>query len=208
MKPHQLKICGMRDAQNILAIADLRPNWMGFIFYPDSPRYVGVDFKMPEVRPEINRVGVFVNAPVEDILGKAALYGLNTIQLHGQESPEDCLKIKLSGLQVIKVFHMDGNFEFSTTDVYSGFADYFLFDTRGKNPGGNAIKFDWSLLEQYQGKTPFFLSGGITLNDFSAISQISNQLLTGIDVNSGAELSPAYKSPEMVSKFINLLKNI
>ena len=138
-----IKICGMRDRENILQVALLGPQYLGFIFYSGSPRFVGDDFRVPFKLPfSVRRVGVFVNASNAEILEKVRMVGLDYVQLHGQERPEQCAELKGAGLRVIKVFSVDENFNFDTTRSYKKVADYFLFDTKGKFHGVNAKTFD------------------------------------------------------------------
>src|SRR3546814_918001 len=138
-----MKFCGMRHAYNIACVSKIRPDFLGFIFYPPSPRYVGENFKMPQLPAGIHRVGVFVNEVNEVILQKVAEHGLDFVQLHGQESPEQCLALKEHAVGVIKVFSVDDEMDFSATQDYRHVVDYFLFDTKGKYFGGNASRFDW-----------------------------------------------------------------
>ncbi len=187
-----LKVCGNRD--NIVEVASLNPDYMGFIFYEPSPRHVGVDFKMPVLPKSIKKVGVFVNEEVEVIKKLAAKFKLDFVQLHGHESVEDCRVLKELGVGVIKVFSIDTIFDFDTTMLYEGAADYFLFDTKGKFYGGNAIPFDWNLLTNYHQRVPFFLSGGLSLENIFAVNNLSTMNLHAIDVNSGVEDSPGLKN--------------
>ncbi len=207
MNQLQLKICGMRDSENILAVSELEPDWLGFIFYASSPRYVGTDFQLPVLNNRIKRVGVFVNEVQEVILAQIVKYRLNAVQLHGAESVAYCEGVRKQNVKVIKVFHIDADFDFETTVPYQSVSDYFLFDTRGKSWGGNAFKFDWQLLTKYTGETPFFLSGGISPADCEAIRSLSHRSLIGIDVNSGVESAPGMKDIEKVQELISSLNH-
>lgn len=205
--PIKIKVCGMRDVSNIKQAADLRPDFMGFIFYPASPRFVGNDFKIPIDFPkELKRVGVFVNESRDKVLEIAKLNDLDFVQLHGDESVEYCKKLKSAGLGVIKVFRVDADFDFSQTINYSDSIDYFLFDTKGKQYGGNAQKFDWGLLKKYDQKIPFFLSGGIGPEDVNAILDMQGMNLFAIDINSGVEQTPGLKNIDKLSKLINKIR--
>jgi phosphoribosylanthranilate isomerase len=206
MKPLQIKICGMRERENIQLVAALQPDWLGFIFYKPSPRYVGKDFKLPQIQDQIKRVGVFVNENQEVVLEQIRNYRLSAVQLHGKETVADCLSVRNMGVEVIKVFHIDAAFDFKLIDVYKEVADYFLFDTRGKSWGGNAEKFDWQLLDQYEGKTPFLLSGGISISDLEEINKLQHPCLFGVDVNSGVEFSPGIKDIGKVKELISTLR--
>lgn len=200
-----LKVCGNRD--NIVEVASLNPDYMGFIFYEPSPRHVGVDFKMPVLPKSIKKVGVFVNEEVEVIKKLVAKFKLDFVQLHGHESVEDCRVLKELGVGVIKVFSVDATFDFDTTAPYEGVVDYFLFDTKGKFYGGNAIPFDWNLLTNYHQRVPFFLGGGLTLENISGIKRLSTMNLHAIDVNSGVEDSAGKKNIGRIEAVIKILNS-
>ena len=147
----------MRDAENIAAVASLRPQYMGFIFYPKSPRFVGESFDIPANLPaSIKRVGVFVNESNAVIIAKSKSLKLDFVQLHGNESPAQCDELKATGLGVIKVFSIDDDFNFELTKPYREAVDYFLFDTKGKYYGGNAKTFNWKILEQIRSGSSIF----------------------------------------------------
>ena len=149
----KLKICGMRDRANIERVAEIAPDYMGFIFYEKSPRFVAETFDVTAVlQPSITGVGVFVNESAESILQTLARSGLNWVQLHGDEKPEVAHKLKDEGITVIKVFSVDDEFDFSVTRPYLNYADYFLFDTRGKLFGGNAQR--WNRTKKNENDTP------------------------------------------------------
>ena len=149
----------MKYPENIEEIAQLQPDYLGFIFYDKSERYF--DGKLPKIDKSIQKVGVFVNATVEEILAKVKLYDLQLVQLHGNESPEFCHVLKLSNVTIIKVFSVGIAFDFNEIQPYENSCDYFLFDTKGEKPGGNGTVFDWEILKNYHSKKLFFLSGGI-----------------------------------------------
>jgi phosphoribosylanthranilate isomerase len=201
-----LKVCGNRD--NIAEVASLNPDYMGFIFYEPSPRYVGVGFKMPSDLPKsIKKVGVFVNEEVEAIKRIVTDLKLDFVQLHGDESVEDCKILKQIGVGVIKVFSVDTTFDFDTTAPYEGVVDYFLFDTKGKFYGGNAIPFDWNLLVNFHQRVPFFLGGGLTQENISGIRNLSTMNLHAIDVNSGVEDSAGNKNTGRIEAVIKILNS-
>ena len=204
----KLKICGMKYPDNILEVGSLLPDYMGFIFWDKSARYF--DGVIPQLPKSIKKVGVFVNETAEIILAKAQKYDLQAIQLHGQESVEFCqdLKNKIDNtLEVIKVFSVDGSFDFEVLKPFETVCDYFLFDTKGKLPGGNGTTFDWKVLEKYPSSKPFFLSGGIGIEEMEAVNEISktNLPLYAIDVNSKFEIEPGLKIIEDLKKFKNEL---
>jgi phosphoribosylanthranilate isomerase len=201
-----LKVCGNRD--NIVEVASLNPDYMGFIFYEPSPRYVGVGFKMPSDLPKsIKKVGVFVNEEVEAIKRIVTDLKFDFVQLHGHESVEDCQTLKRFGVGVIKVFSIDTTFDFKTTIPYEHVVDYFLFDTKGKFYGGNAISFDWNLLVNYHQRVPFFLGGGLTPENIIGLKNISKMNLHAIDVNSGVEDSAGNKNIVRIEAVIKLLNS-
>jgi len=210
MKELKIKVCGMRYPENILVVADALPDFMGFIFYPKSKRFVGTDFSIDtlETIPEsVDKVGVFVDELPEKVIEICQNLNLQVAQLHGGESPEYCQQIQSSGLTVFKAFSVDEQFDFEKLKAYSGFCDYFLFDTKGHLPGGTGQKFNWQLLENYKGEIPFFLSGGIGPDDLEAIRHFSHPRWHGIDINSGFELAPALKDVEKVNQFIFKIRN-
>ncbi len=195
----RIKVCGMRDSENILQVAKLQPDYIGFIFYSKSKRFVGDDFKIPEqLQKNIKRVGVFVNEGTATILDLATAHGLDVVQLHGMESAKQCLKLKESELTVIKVFSIDNSFDFAEVDPYKKVADYFLFDTKSDSYGGTGKVFDWNLLNQYDQEIPFFLSGGLSAENIGSIKKLKGMNLHAVDINSGVEVSPGLKDIEKI----------
>ena len=205
----KIKVCGMRQRENIEELVRLNPDYVGFIFYQQSKRYVGDEISseiLALIPSNIQKVGVFVDEQFESLLDKYSVNGLDILQLHGSELPEYCDRLKKMGIQVIKTFKFANDFDFDSIKPYESSCDYFLFDTAGKTVGGTGIKFDWELINQYTGSKPFFLSGGIGSSDFQAISNISHPNLFGVDVNSGFETEPALKNISKLSTFINNLR--
>ncbi|WP_423818262.1 phosphoribosylanthranilate isomerase [Salinimicrobium sp. TIG7-5_MAKvit] len=212
----KLKICGMREPENMSRIAALQPDYLGLIFFEGSPRnVVGEIFQGDQ---KIKKTGVFVNASEENILEKIKKYQLSALQLHGEESPEfiNNLKQKISEeIELIKVFSIGNEFDFEKLQPYEGVVDYFLFDTLGKSKGGNGIRFNWEVLEDYPSTTPFFLSGGIGPDDAAAVKELyhtfqkrqKEELFYGIDVNSKFETAPAVKDAEALKTFRERLYN-
>lgn len=197
-----IKVCGMREPGNIQALELLGIDWMGLIFWPRSKRYVS---EVPSYLPRhIKRVGVFVDAGLDDIRQHIADYRLDLIQLHGQEQP--ALAEALKPLPVIKAFNIASADDLRQTEAFEGIADYFLFDKKGKVVGGNGEKFDWSVLEAFQGSTPFILSGGIGPDDVEAVRSFHHPQCVGIDLNSRFEQAPAFKDITKLSTFIKQLK--
>jgi phosphoribosylanthranilate isomerase len=181
---------------------------MGFIFYDKTPRYVGVDFIIPEGFPgTTRRVGVFVNAPTQAIVSKVNEFKLDLVQLHGHETVSQCRELRQHGVGVIKVFSVDENMDFTVTKPYKDAVDYFLFDTKGKFYGGNARTFDWSVLARYDQAVPFFLSGGIGPENVEAIRALKGLNIQAIDVNSGVEIRPAFKDVTKIKAIMAILNS-
>lgn len=202
----KVKVCGMRDPSNIREVAALRPDLMGFIFFRGTPRYVGDDFRIPDDFPgEVQRVGVFVNETTDAILKRVAKFKLDYVQLHGGEPVDQCRELKSSGIGVIKVFSVDDEMDFRVTSPYVDSVDYFLFDTKGKYHGGNATRFDWNILNGYDQRVPFFLSGGISPEHIADLKQLSGLNLAAIDINSGVEVKPGLKDARKVSEILESL---
>lgn len=200
----KIKVCGMRVASNIKDLGGLEIDFIGFIFYNKSSRNV-VELPLIDIPEKIKRVGVFVNASLEEIEQRANEFSLDYIQLHGDESPEFCKRLEDKGLTLFKAFAVDDNFDFKILEAYEDCCAYFLLDAKGKSYGGNGIQFDWRILDQYTSKKPFFLSGGIDLNSIESVLALDLPRLYGIDVNSKFELSPALKD---ISKIEELVKKI
>ncbi len=202
------KVCGMKFRNNIEDVLALSPDYMGFIFYPPSSRYVNdeLDPLWLSHLTSVNKVGVFVNAEMSEVINRVANFQLDTVQLHGTEPPEYCRSLSKIGVEVIKAFTIgtEGIKE-KTWKSYEEFCTYFLFDTKGKLPGGNGEVFNWEVLDQYTGNTPFFLSGGISLDNVQTALSLSHPLLYGIDVNSRFELYPAIKNIDLIKKLKEIL---
>jgi phosphoribosylanthranilate isomerase len=209
MNKLKIKVCGMRDPENISGVAKAGPDFLGLIFYPKSKRFVGLepDLKILGAVPEtIHKVGVFVDELPETVLQIARRWQLQAVQLHGHETPGMCQKVKASGLAVFKAFSVDESFDFSALEPYVGTCDYFLFDTKGHLPGGTGQKFNWQLLEKYTLGVPFFLSGGIGPDDLETIQAFEHPRWCGLDINSGFEISPALKDIGKVQSFITAVR--
>ena len=201
----------MKETENIKEISALNPDYLGFIFWEKSKRNMTLDV-IPELPETIKKVGVFVDASIQEIAAKINQYQLDVIQLHGNESVIFCRNVKKLGVEVIKVFSMDSNFNFSVVKEYVLAVDYFLFDTKGKLLGGNGITFDWNVLENYHFNVPYFLSGGIGTTEIDGLkgflkSPAANKCF-GIDVNSRFEKKPGIKNKIKLQKFKKLLYEI
>jgi phosphoribosylanthranilate isomerase len=192
----------MKYPENIQQVAQLLPDYLGFIFYDKSPRYF--EFEIPKFSETIQKVGVFVNASLDEILNKIKQYDLQLVQLHGNESPEFCNLLKHINVKIIKVFAVDDDFHFEEIQPFENVCDYFLFDTKGKSYGGNGVAFDWQVLKQYPSKKPFFLSGGIGLGDIEKIKQL-HLPIHAIDVNSKFEMEPGLKNIQQLIQLQNEL---
>ena len=196
----------MRDLENVEALAELKPDFMGMIFYEKSKRYL--DHIIPaHLTNDLKRVGVFVNTNKAEILEKVNTQQLDYVQLHGKESPAFCAALKVEGVHLIKAFSVDENFDFDLTKVYEPYCDYFLFDTKGKNPGGNGIVFDWEILRKYKGNTPFLLAGGIGEQHLTEVQKLQHPMLAGVDLNSGFETAPGLKNIDTLKTFIHELRH-
>ncbi len=202
----KLKVCGLRDSENIKDIIDVKPDYMGFIFYKPSPRYVGESFSielMNTIPSTIEKVGIFVNDDIGNVIDIATKYRLDMVQLHGDEPPGYCKKLEGRGFRIIKAVRIFSKKDLKLVNKYKNYIDYALLDRGGVNFGGNGVKFDWEFLDFYESDIPFFLSGGIRLEDIPKIASIKHNNLHAIDVNSGFETAPGYKN---VSK-LSTLKN-
>lgn len=200
-----IKVCGMRVPDNITEIRSLDIDWMGLIFYAGSPRYVTQGLEQVSFNGLV-RVGVFVDAAMADIRDRVFRYGLNMIQLHGDESPEKCREVKSLGMQVVKAIPVAEREDLQLALRYEPVADYLLLDTKTKVKGGSGKKFDWQILEDYSAKTPFLLSGGISPGDARAIANIDHPMMAGVDLNSQFETAPGLKNVELVKQFVSELR--
>jgi len=225
----KLKICGMNH--NPEEVASLQPDYLGFIFWEPSPRYFSGE--MPQLPNSIKKVGIFVDAPLDEVLQKVKQYQLNAVQLHGKESAGYCKELKQGFLsfraesrnhkdettkqvwsdefEIIKVFSIKDDFNFDVLKDYEEVCDYYLFDTKGKLPGGNGYTFDWSVLENYPSNKPYFLSGGIGLDSKEKLNEFlkspASKHCFAIDVNSRFETAPGLKNIDDLNLFIESLES-
>lgn len=204
-----IKVCGMKDTANMAAVGALKPDLMGFIFYKPSPRYVGE--LSPEalevVSSEIRKVAVFVDEALENILFTVARYNIDTVQLHGRETPELCQALARNGLKVIKAVGIEETVDVEVASVYEHCCDSLLFDTKSPTYGGTGRPFDWNVLEYYRGNLPFLLSGGIAATDIGKIKRFQHPRFSGIDVNSRFEVVPGIKDTHLLGAFIRELRS-
>jgi len=205
----RIKVCGLRNKENIEAVAVLSPDYMGFIFYGLTPRFVG-DFpleNLDNVPSTIIKTAVFVNETAENISAIIDKYKFDAIQLHGSEGPEICALFK-GRVKVIKAFGLNEDFDFEQLYPYADHVDFFLFDTKTNIHGGSGKSFDWSILNKYELYIPFFLSGGLSLDNLDEVKNITHPQFYGVDLNSRFETSPAIKDIEKLEKAFALIKQI
>lgn len=196
-----IKVCGMRSPMQVEQL-DEHVDFMGFIFYENSKRFVE---STPKVQYAL-KIGVFVNALLDEVKDHIRAHALDAVQLHGHESPEMCAQLKQK-VKVIKAFGVNETFDFHSTTAYNEHADYFLFDTKTQLHGGSGNQFDWSLLANYHGTTPFFLSGGIHPKSMEGLKNLRHPQLVGIDLNSGFEQSPGDKIVPELIQFIKTYRH-
>lgn len=205
-----LKICGMKYPENITAAAALQPDYLGFIFYEKSARFF--DGTIPELPKTIKKVGVFVNASLAEIVEKIEVHRLDLVQLHGEETPKFCENLRHYDrrIGIIKAFSILDQFNFEQLTPYELACDYFLFDTKGKLPGGNGYTFKWNVLQNYPSTKPYFLSGGIGFEETENIKEFlqteAAKHCLALDVNSKFELRPGLKSIILLNEFKNKIK--
>ena len=205
------KVCGMKYRDNILSVASLQPDYLGFIFYQRSKRHF--DGVLPELEPTIKKTGVFVNEELGTVSDTIIKYGLDAIQLHGDESVDYCRALKKevkAKIELIKAFSIAEDFNFDKLNPYDEVCDYFLFDTKGKERGGNGTLFDWTLLNDYHHTKRFFLSGGIGLKEVAKLKQLLNsragRYCYAIDLNSKFESEPGLKKMEELEEFFKQIE--
>lgn len=207
-----LKVCGMKS--NPEDVAALQPDYLGFIFWKPSSRFFAGD--MPPLPNGIKKIGVFVDAEIPEVIATVKKYSLDGVQLHGNESPEYCQQLRPVGfseldrsVDIIKVFSIKDSFDFSVLAEFEAVCNYFLFDTKGKLPGGNGFAFDWSVLKAYPSTKPYFLSGGIGLENKNDITEFlkgpESKYCYAIDVNSKFEQEPGLKKIAELSAFMEVL---
>ena len=210
----KIKICGLKYPENILDISNLKPDYLGFIFYDKSKRYVLADNDVAfsnfmfnnEFR--LQKVGVFVNEDQKNVIRLATMFDIQILQLHGDESPAYCEELQLLGFEVIKAFGIDEQFDFSSLDEYENTCSYFLFDTKTSSYGGAGIHFDWNLLKQYHLNKPIFLSGGLELIDIPTIHDLLNDIpIHALDFNSKLEIDFGVKDVNKCSELIAIIRN-
>ncbi len=205
-----IKVCGMKYPDNMLAVAAAGPDILGFIFYDGTPRNMTGSLTPDDLKtlpPRIIKAGVFVNESADQIIRTVEEYGLDAVQLHGEESPQLCKTISRTGFPVFKAFRISDNFSFESTEAYALSCRFFIFDAYGKSYGGNGTQFNWEKLKTYDGQTPFLLSGGINLDDVENLKEFKHPHLAGFDINSKFETEPGLKDINAVKSFISALRS-
>lgn len=201
----KIKVCGMRNPENVGLAEQTGVDMVGFIFYPGSKRYVA-DIDPVETR-SVDRVGVFVNEAPTKIGELAEKWDLDYIQLHGDETPEVCRQVAAFGIAIVKAFSVGKDFDFVQLEPYCDAVDYFLFDTKGQNYGGNGQRFDWQILNGYKWDVPFWLSGGIGPEMAAEIRKLNVPGMYAVDVNSRFEDEPGLKNIDKLKKFVDELQS-
>lgn len=205
----------MKYPENIQEVADLLPDYMGFIFYPASKRYVlgeqqnAFDDFLFKDTLRVQKVGVFVNEDIKQVIQYATQYEMNLLQLHGEEAPEYCEQLRYLGFPIIKAFGIDADFDFSVLGEYEDVCDYYLFDTKSSSYGGTGTHFDWNLLKKYTGSKPVFLSGGLEVNDIPTIHDLIKDIpVYALDFNSKLEKDYGYKDVMQCKEAIQSVRNL
>lgn len=207
-KQLKIKVCGMKRTGNIEDLLKLEPDYMGYIFYPKSARYIGHEIPGNiTLPPGTKLVGVFVNASMQSIIRTATQFALDVIQLHGLESPGLCREVRSMGFLTIKAFGVSDAFDWTMLEDYQNAVDMFLFDTKTSSHGGSGQKFDWSLLRKYQLETPYLISGGIGPEDVDTLRDYQDHRLIGLDINSKFEISPGEKDIALLHTTFNKIRN-
>ncbi len=202
----KIKICGMTDIDNISKILFLEPDYLGFIFYPKSPRCVVGKLKtelLTIIPDEVKKVGVFVDSSESDVRKTAKAYNLQVLQLHGNESPEMCKNLRAKGYEIIKVFSIESPDDLKATEKYNDVVDYFLFDTKTEQKGGSGKTFSWEMLKGKEFARPYFLSGGISIENIEEAALIG---CYGLDLNSRFETEPGVKNFELLREALNKIR--
>jgi len=204
----KIKVCGLKDPENIKAVSALNPDYMGFICYAPSPRYISglLPGTLETIPPTVHKTAVFVNESAETIHNLINTFGFDAIQLHGNESPEFCASFRPK-VTVFKALGIDGDFDFNQLNKYAGKIDFFLFDTKTPIHGGSGKSFDWALLNKYDLNVPFFLSGGISIENLENVNNINHPQFYGIDLNSKFEIAPGLKDIEKLEKAFEIIKH-
>jgi phosphoribosylanthranilate isomerase len=205
----KIKVCGLKYPKNIQSVAELVPDYMGFIFYDKTPRYVGniLADTISSLPQTVIKTAVFVNEDLVVINKLIDQYGFDAVQLHGNESPEFCAELK-SKTKVMKAFGLNDDFDFEQLKPYADHVDFFLFDTKTPIHGGSGKTFDWALVDEYKLDVPFFLSGGISLENLEEVKKIKHPQFYGVDLNSRFEVEPGLKDIKKLETAFEMLKTV
>lgn len=201
----KVKVCGLKEETNIQQVASLSPDFLGFIYYPKSKRFVGNHFPVPTLTENQKKVAVLVNEPLKSAI-KIFSEGYDFLQIHGDEPSEYCKELHTQNIPIIKAFGLNEDFDFSILTQYQPYVNYFLFDTKSTSYGGTGKKFNWNLLKKYLLDTPFLLSGGISPKELDTLLKLEHPQFYGVDLNSGFEISPGLKNIDDLDFFITALK--
>jgi len=206
MKDLKVKVCGMKSSEEIQELIDSNLiDYIGFIFYPKSSRYIT---EVPKLDGKFKRVGVFVNEELETIQAKINGYTIDVLQLHGNESVSEVKQLKeVIQKPIFKAFGIDERFDFKICTSYEPYVDAFLFDTKTEKYGGSGKQFDWSILQNYKAEKPFVLSGGLDEKALNELKNYSFPKMVGVDLNSKFELSPGQKDTKRIIQTIKQIKN-
>lgn len=204
----KIKICGLKHPDNIREVMALQPDYIGFICYPGSKRFIDqLDAGWVAALNGVKKTGVFVNADLESVKSAIRQYGFQAVQLHGTETPAYCAELSDCGVEIIKAFGIDQRFDWDTLSGYETAADYFLFDTRSSQHGGTGNAFDWTLLKHYTGSKPFFLSGGINAENIAYAMYLKDNRLFALDLNSRFETAPGIKDIALLRNTLQKTNN-
>jgi phosphoribosylanthranilate isomerase len=204
----KIKVCGMRDPDNIRRLVELNPDYIGFILYPRSKRYLGNNYSLSvEIPLTIKRIGVFVNALIPEVVGWVNKLNLDYVQLHGFESPEYCMELANMNIHILKSFSIESACDFSVIENYMPWCDYVLFDNKTPFYGGSGEQFDWTVLQEYKFSKPFFLSGGIGPSDSKSVKKLKNPAPYAIDINSKFETAAGLKDILLIQEFITKIRS-
>ncbi|MGV3762601.1 phosphoribosylanthranilate isomerase [Parapedobacter sp.] len=204
----KIKICGLKHPDNIREVMALHPDYIGFICYPGSKRFIGeLDETWVAGLRNVTKTGVFVDAAIHEVKSSIQRYGFQAIQLHGTETPVYCAELADLGVEIIKAFGIGEPFDWATVDIYASVVDYYLFDTKSPQHGGTGRRFNWALLERYPGSKPYFLSGGISAENMADARQLRDPRLYALDLNSRFETAPGLKDIALLKNTLQTINN-
>ncbi|MGB7528840.1 phosphoribosylanthranilate isomerase [Sphingobacterium cellulitidis] len=201
-----IKVCGMKEPDNISQLLELPIHYIGHIFYQKSARYVG-DLANLDISKNIKKTGVFVNSSIAEILESVNRLSLKAVQLHGDETAEMASALKSEGLEVIKAFGIDEEFDWKQLESFVDHVDFFLFDSKSPAYGGTGKAFNWQKLKEYPFEKPYFLSGGLSLDNLEEAINFEDKRLVGLDLNSKFEIEPGLKDIEKLKLALKTIRN-